>query len=77
MKKKYIIKNLSFVEVEKEVWWTKYGADFEINKNEEKFLIYDQGFLQGIRFTLQSSKRYCRKLHLKNIKKYLQEVESI
>lgn len=75
MKKKYTIKNLKFVNITNTIWWSKGGADFSITKEGKKFLIYDQGFIQGTRLNLQSAKKYCRKLHLKNIKKHLQEVK--
>lgn len=75
MKKKYILKNLSFVKVTERCWWTKHPADFEIMKSGELFLIFSEGFHQGKKISLQSAKRYCRKLYLKDVEKYLQEVK--
>lgn len=74
MKKKYIIKNLKFIQITKTKWWTKYPAYFEIIKRGKNFSIYEEGFFMGQKSDIQSSKRYCRKIYVKNIEKYLKEI---
>ena len=68
----YTIKNISFTEITKAIWWSKYPADFEINKKRGKYFVFHRGFIKDEKFNdLESAKRYCRKLHIKDIETYL------